>query len=221
MKISRLLAVLSAAALSAAALPALAEGETLPASCNGTSPVLAEGETLVEHTLYFDSVAPVGNVDEAEAFANLAVSDNKFMTSEAPTATQDKVDVMAGVSNDKFNGNVSMSYFKHTFDTEQRIVCAGTTFFAASQDVVEAKLFVDKAWGDVEPAFDMAATATGSEQVKSYTANFGATDLEVWENLVVQLTSDTAGAILYGAAAHPSSFTYVTIEQAPTETPVP
>lgn len=219
MKLSRLIAVLSAAALLAGALPVLAEGETLPAACNGTSPALAEGETLVEHTLYFDSETPVGNVDAAEAFANFAISDKKSMSPDAPTGTQDKIDVMAAVSNDKFNGNPTFSYFQHVFDTEQRFVCASTTFFAATQGPMQAKLFADKAWGDVEPNFDTAAVATGSDQVKSYTANFGVMDLEVWENLVIQLTTETGGAVLYGSTARPSSFTYVTIEQAPTPTP--
>lgn len=215
----RFLASLFALALLVGALPAGADDAALPAACNGESPVLAEGETLVEHTLYLHATTRVGTVDQAQEFATASISGKTFMNTTAPAGSDHKVTPIVTGTNSNFNGNWNMAYWKGTIPEGTRIVCAGTTFYAAAQGAITAKLFVDKAWADVTPDANRPATATGADNVRLFTANFGKTELEVFDNAVLQLAPGGAGAVLFDSTDYASKFTYITIAPPPPPTP--
>ena len=225
MKISRLIAVLSAAALAMGAVPVLAEGETLPAACGGVAPVLAEGETLQEHTLYLHGKSPIGEQDGVDDLVASRPS-GTYMDATAPTGPVSKVDNnMATAGNDKFNGNPLLSYWAATFEEPTRVVCASGSVFTTDNGNATFQLFFDQPYSTAAVGASTPSTGTGTG-VRLATAAFKPFDVLIDYDLTFQvIASRPASQMLYDSTTHPSSFTYVTVvpapSPAPTATPAP
>ena len=219
MKITRLFAALSACALAIAGAPAFAEDQPLPAACGGTAPLIAEDEMLVEHTLYLHGTSQLGDHDAAEDL--LAGSPRMtYMDATAPTGPASKVDTnLASAGNDQFNGNPMLSYWATQLDAPVRIVCASATVFTTDGGNPTLQLFFDQPYAAATPGATVTATGTGTG-VREVTGVFKPFDVINEYDLTLQVIASRPGMhMLYDSTTHPSSFTYVTVEQAPVVEP--
>ncbi len=220
MKILRVAAVLSAAALAFGALPATAEGE-LPAACNGQAPVLAEGETLVEHKMFLHGTSQAGDLDGTEDLLD-STPKRTFMNATAPTSPVSKVDNNMGPNgNAAFNGNPLLSYWALELEAPTRIVCAAATIHSTDNGNPTLHLFVDQPYATAVAASTGTTTGTGTG-VRTHTGTFKPFDVPAEQGLTFQVSASRQGVqMLYDSTTHPASFTYVTVAPAPVVEPTP
>jgi hypothetical protein len=213
---TRLLLAVTVLALLLAPLPVGAE--ELPDACERRAlPLeLAEDEVLVERTLYFTGNAPVGNVDGNQNPGALR------MTPDEPEGGESKTYVSrpGGVGNPAFARNQFHGHFTHELEEwPQRVVCASVRFWAATQATnIAVQLFVDAPSGTGEHIeFDAQAAATGGAGVREYWGSFRNVEVNAEWDLTVQFNPGLPGAaVFYDSGEHPSSFTFVTVQQVET-----
>jgi hypothetical protein len=182
----------------------------LPAACADREIALEDGETLVEHTVFFHGTSQSGDVDGAQDLADGGAS-RLFMDADAPTGAQDKVLASrpATVGNPNVSQNPFLGYWIGFLDEEVRVVCAQARIFAGTTTgKLPVQFWVDSSFvGEGPPA----ATATGQaapNQVSEYVVNFGALDVEAFDNLLIQIDAPAPGGLVY----YDSTGTYVTVE---------
>jgi hypothetical protein len=213
------LAVLAMAVTAFNAVPAQALES--PAVCGGREIPLATDangnpiEKLVEHTLYFHGVDRLGDVQGAQVI--LGGGTPFAMDPNRPTTTETKIkSSKPGVfGNDNFSQNPVNGYWVRQLDSEQRIVCAGTSVHAlANSTSIGTLLFLDQDFADQTGHVKRgSATAPAGNGVRVFSGNFGALDQVVASSITVQFAPGPPGALLfYDSTEAPSSFTYVTVE---------
>ncbi len=215
-----MLAVLLVASPAFAA-PADEEPDALPAVCGGKVPATTEDEMLVERTLYFHGTNRLGDVQGGGNVAGTPF----LMDPEAPATAETKYKSSKPVvfGNDNFGRNAVNGYWLRDLDASQRVVCAGSSFSAlASSDTISIILFFDKPYADTTttPAVSRVnATAPAGNGFRTYTGIFNV-DRVAETDISIQFAPAAPGAILaYDSTEAPSSFTYVTVEPRPEETP--
>ncbi|MGH2710851.1 MAG: hypothetical protein ACRDH9_06580, partial [Actinomycetota bacterium] len=177
-------------------------------------------EILVEHTLYFHGTNRSGDI---QGGGN--VSGTPFlMDATAPTGTETKYKTSKpGIfGNDTFGRNAVNGYWLRELEAPERIVCAGSKFYAAAAaDSINIILFFDKPYSDtaIAAVSNVSASAPAGNGVRLFSGNFsvGTKTGKVAEtDFSIQFAPGAPGAVLaYDSTEAPSSFTYVTIEPKP------
>ena len=223
MNITRIAAVVSAAAFVVAAAPATATETAAPAACGATAPAVAEGEQLVERTLYFHGASAVG---DADSYPGMAGSMGPLTLSpEAPTGTQPKADTNAStaVYPATLPGNPIMSAWHTYLDETTRIACFGFTYWAVSNGSdMAVQLHPDSAFilGETPPV-TATASGTGTGIVKYTSAMALPAPLTIDSEVFAQIEPASPATILYDSVDYPSAVTLVTVEPAPVAAPTP
>ena len=197
-----------------AAAPASATGTTTPpAACGKRPPVLAENEVFVEHKLYLHSATPVAETQQVPRMAlGNPPTGLPTMDANAPTSPVSHVDLIAN-PNDAFNRNGLAAYWTYNVPAAQRIVCGEATFFGAGMDTATIQLFVDQPYGTTNVTLTSSGTASpaGEGDIREFSGALAKLDVVAESDLTFQIVN-LSGAVLFDSTAHPSSFTYYTIE---------
>ena len=198
---------------SAFATPA-EENEAIPEVCGATAPAITDQEVLVEHTLYFHGTNRLGDV---QGGVNTPVGTPFIMDATAPSGTETKYkSSKPGVlGTDYYGRNAVNGYWVTEFEAPQRVVCAGSKFYAASAaDSISLILYFDKPYSDstVPAVSRVDATAPAGTGVRLYSGRFNVAKVAE-ADISIQFAPAPPGAVLaYDSTEAPSSFTYVTVE---------
>jgi hypothetical protein len=196
----------------------------IPAVCGTKVPAIdEEKQMLVEHVLYFHGTQRLGDVQGGGNLSVPGVTSPFLMDPTAPTGTETKYKTSKpGVfGNDTFGRNAVNGYWLRELASEAGIVCAGSTFYAAStSNTIAMILFFDKPYADTSIAniSRVDATAPAGNGVRAYTGRFSipTTKETATTDISIQFAPAAPGAVLaYDSTEAPSSFRYVTVEPKP------